>query len=129
MTPEQQVLAAVRAYYDAVNAAAKSGDPARVVALTTPQCTCRSLVSYLKGLRAKGQALRNARDEVGEVHVTQVTPDFAVVSVNYLSPSHQVIEVSSGKVLESFPSKQFKAQVTLKATPTGWLVALERETP
>ncbi|MDX6224928.1 MAG: hypothetical protein QOE64_1304 [Frankiales bacterium] len=127
LTPDQQVLAAVRAYYAAVNHAAATSDTAGVLATTLPACTCRSLVSYINGLRAKGQGLRNARDEVAEMHVMQVTKDFAVVSVMYFSPAHQVVDLKSGKVLESFPSKQFQAQVTVKAVTSAWLVAIERE--
>ncbi|MDX6199355.1 MAG: hypothetical protein QOJ79_2506 [Actinomycetota bacterium] len=127
LTPEEQVLAAVRAYYEAVNHAAETGDTTAVLATTLPNCTCRSLVSYIAGLRAKGQRLRNARNELGGMRVTQVTKDFAVVSVNYLSPAHQVVDAKSGKVLDSFPSKQFQAQVTVKAVASAWLVAVERE--
>lgn len=127
LTPEQQVLAAVRAYYEAVNHAADTGDTAGLLAATVPDCTCRSLVSYIKRLRTKGQILRNARNAVADMRVTQVTKSFAVVSVTYLSPAHQVVEVKSGKVVDSFPSKRFQAQVTLKAVASVWLVAVERE--
>lgn len=127
LTPEDQVLAAVRAYYEAVNRAADTGDTSRVLATTTPGCSCRSVVSYIDGLRAKGRELRNARNEVRELRVTQVTESFAVVAVTYLSPAHQVVDRKSGQVLETFPSKRFVAQVTVKVVASTWLVALERE--
>lgn len=127
LTPEEQVLAAVRAYYAAVNYAAETGDTSRVLATTTPECSCRSVASYIDGLQAKGQGLRNARNELGGLRVTQVTASFAVVAVNYLSPRHQVVDLKSGRILETFPSKRFVAQVTVKAVASNWLVALERE--
>jgi hypothetical protein len=126
-TPREQVLAAVRNYYATLNHTGSTADTAPLLRLSTPECACRDVASYIDQLTKKGQRLQNARDEVLSVSVQQVTAEFATVLVRYRSPEHQVIEVASGKVLESFPSKEVSAQLALKPVSGQWLVAVVRE--
>lgn len=127
MTPEQQVLAAVRAYYEALNVAGASGDTTQLAMLSTPDCSCRQVIAYLQELRAKGQRLRNARDDISKINVQRVGPDFATVLVHYTSPTHEVIAEADGTVLDSFPARKVAVQLALKSVTGRWLIAVARE--
>jgi hypothetical protein len=126
MTPEQQVLAAVRAYYAALNHAGATSETGPLALLSTPDCSCRSVVKYIDKLTAQGQRLRNARDDVISVSVQQVTKQFAIAVVAYSSPAHQVID-KAGKVVDSFPATKVQTQLALKPLGSKWLIAVARE--
>ena len=124
MTPEQQVLAAVRAYYAAANTAAATGDVRPLEAASLPQCDCRKLARSIASTYAAKQRLVNAVDTLTNVKVINVAPPAASVSATINVAAYSV--VSANGATKSYPADSFSVGIALIQQKGQWLVAAVR---
>jgi hypothetical protein len=100
LTPEAQVEAAVRTYYEAVNAAVATGDTNRMIALTAPGCGCRKLVGTVNSAFANGRS-QGAVFALKSLNVQDVQGNTSSANVTYSVSAYQDLD-SRGNVVESY---------------------------
>ena len=121
LTPEQQVEAAVRAYYAEVNRALSSGQTTQLAMLSHPQCSCRRLVTYISE-KWEGGALRGARYELKLVKAHPPLGGVLSALVSYSVSAYDVLD-RSGRVIEQVEGVEFSQKdVSLQRNAAGNLV-------
>lgn len=125
LTPEQQVLAAVRAYYAAVNTAGDTGDVAPLAALSTPDCDCRKLVKAIADAYASGTRIIGAVDTLLSPHVARIAPPGAVVEGRLRVSEHQLV-LKDGTT-KNEPADEFGIEILLGKKASQWLILSVRD--
>jgi len=112
LTPEAQVEAAVRTYYDTVDLALATGDTTKLVTLSRPSCFCRHLVEGINGVYPKGH-LEGAKFILHSAAVTEVIGGTAAAEVDYDVTKYTVINGtgSAPETVEPFHSHDLMSMV------------------
>jgi len=118
--PEAQVEAAVRTYYEAVNAAVATGDTNRMIALTAPGCGCRKLADTVNSAFANGRS-QGAVFALKSLNVQDVQGNTSSANVTYSVSAYQDLD-SRGNVVESYEPYDGH-DLLYMVKPTGqWIV-------
>jgi len=121
----QQVEAAVRAYYAAVEHAVQTGDTRDLSSRSTTGCNCRALVARVVALFKRGST-RGASLHVDSVDVVSATPRLGDVSIVYRTSPYRVVARDGSETAVSGRSAHEVA--ALVAFGSGrWLVADVRD--
>jgi hypothetical protein len=116
----------VRFFTGEVNQAYLDLDPARVTALSAPECqTCQRYVSSISEFAAQGASVSPYRVEVLEVEAPGVTPETSSLTVSVISRIGEVVVTrpDGTELLREAPEDQFVQNVSLIRQESGWLVA------
>lgn len=98
-TPEQQVEAAVREYYAAMDVAIRTGDIGSFKAITTEDCVCRDFATGVQNIFRGGSTSgagvsvvrikdANAHDRIGAATATVKTAAYTVTTKNGVQRSY-----------------------------------------
>jgi hypothetical protein len=124
-TPEEQVEAAVRAYYAELTRAARTNDTSRLRDMTTSGCPCRRPVRIIDGFAARGWTAPDAEFAVTLVRVRDADTRQAVVEVKTADAAYTVLD-RSGKAIDRIATRSTHVDLSLVRTPTdAWVIANE----
>lgn len=120
-TVEEQVEAAVRAYFAEVTHAAETNDTSRLRHLSTKGCPCYGYVRSFDKLRRQGKYLEGAVWTVDEIRVHDRIGDTALAEVRY-TVSPYVARDKNARVLRRFDQQSRHLDFSMVRTEQGWIV-------
>ena len=124
-TPEEQVEAAVRAYYAELTRAAQTKDTSRLREMTTNGCPCRRPARIIDGFAKRGWSAPDAEFAVTLINVRDADSRQAVVEVKTADAPYSVVD-RSGEVVDRIQSRTTHVDLSLISTTTGsWVIANE----
>jgi hypothetical protein len=121
-TPEQQIEAAVRAYYAELTTAVRTSDAAKLEAMTSRDCPCRRPVSVIKANARKGYSAPEASFSASSLQVHDVEPRVAGALITTDEAAYDVLD-TSGKVVGSVPARHHQLDLTLVLNENRWIIA------
>lgn len=119
-TPEEQVLAAVRTYYAAVDTASATGDVTGMNALTLPSCDCRKLARGIADSYRAGDRVEGVVHTLIDPHVDKVQPLAAFVSARLRISAHVFVTKDGSRKSEA--ADEFPIRVLLARKADQWLI-------
>jgi hypothetical protein len=120
-TPEQQVEAAVRAYYAELTRAAQTQDTSVLATLSTHGCSCFNVVGGIKALAAKGQTTPDAAWHVDSIRVHDVSDELGQAEVKYSVSRYQVLR-PDGSVVRTFDADTAHVDLSLVHSDGAWII-------
>lgn len=123
-TAEQQVLAAVRAYYAAANKATQSGDVSDMRARVVPRCDCSKLADSIEKSYAAGNRFVGAKDSISELRLVTLEPPAATVAVKVRIAAYTLVRPDGSR--QAFAAETFTGAVVLLQRAGRWLLASVR---
>ena len=124
-TPEQEIEAAVRAYYAELQRAARTNDTSELRGLTTRQCPCFRPVQVIEGNRKKGRTTPDATFGVTRVRVHNLEGRSAIVEVATSDAAYDVMD-SSGTVIGRVSARNHLLDLTVVRDDDGrWIIVNE----
>jgi hypothetical protein len=120
---EQQVEAAVRAYYAEIVKAARSNDTSRLRTMVAASCPCFRTVTVINRNRREGQRTPTLAIELQSVSVHDVIADSASAEVTTRDTGYDVLS-RSGQVIEHIPEAKTHLDLSLVRSKSDvWVVA------
>lgn len=120
-TPEEQVEAAVRAYYAELTRAAQTQDTSDFKLLVTKGCPCYSVATAIQETQREGKTTPDAAWNVVGVRVHDLEGTSAVAEVTYEVAAYKVLD-RDGKVVERYPAQDGHVDLSLARSERGWIV-------
>jgi hypothetical protein len=120
-TPEEQVEAAVRAYYAELTRAAQTNDTTVLKTMTTKGCPCYRPVRVIERGAARGQITPDAEWTITSLNVHDIEDDLAVAEVEYRVTAYDVLD-GDGKVLGRVNAQTSHYDLSLAKGPRGWVI-------
>jgi hypothetical protein len=125
MTPEQEVEAAVRAYYAELTRAAQTNDTESLRKMTTTGCPCFRPVKVIERNEANGRRTPDASFQVERLMIHEVDATSAAVEVETDEAAYQVVN-REAEVVGRVPARSNHVQLSLVRNHLGaWIVANE----
>jgi hypothetical protein len=124
MTPEQQVLAAVRAYYAAANGATQTGDVTVMQSLTVPNCDCKKLADSIRTTYAAGSRFLGARDTITDLKLVSLNPPAASVAIKIHIGAYTLLKPDGTK--KQYAAESFVGGIALIKRGSQWLLVSVR---
>jgi hypothetical protein len=121
-TPEQEVEAAVRAYYAELTRAAQTNDTSRLRGLMTDTCPCFGTVRAVEAAKKKGHRTRGIRIRLQSVKVRDVIRGTAAAEVLYDVNGYDVVK-ADGSVMNRVPPRQDHLDLSLTQIRGRWVVS------
>ncbi len=122
-TPEQQIEAAVRAYYAALLLGVQTSQTSDLRLLVTKACPCFAAVQTLEDNRAKGRSGPDAQLDIQELSVHNVKAGLAGASVTYQVSGYDLVN-KSGEVVSKIKPRHDAVDLTMVRRPAGtWVVS------
>lgn len=101
--PEDEVAAAARAYYAALQKAGETGDVTALRALIAPACACKDQIGYIEGEHRAGHRFTTRYTVEGvTTHDVTATSGFATVTITYAASA--VVD-RAGRVVRALPGR------------------------
>ncbi len=119
--PTDEVAAAARAYYAALENAGRTGDPAPLAALLAPSCDCRKQVDYIRREATAGHRTTTTYT-IEAVRPHDVTASAAAATVTYSSPESKVVDTSGRTVRTLSALSHVGYDLALRRDGGRWLV-------
>lgn len=120
-TPEEQVEAAVRAYYAELTRAAQTQETSEFKRLVTSGCPCFRVATAIDRIRRLGQATPDAAWTVNKVKVKDLDDKTAVAEVDYSVAAYAVLN-DKGLVVDRYPKQRGLVDLSFVLTDRGWIV-------
>jgi hypothetical protein len=118
---EQQVEAAVRAYYAELTRAIRSGDADTLATLSAKTCPCWGSVQGIRKLASKGQRSPKAQIVLRAVKVHDVIARSAGAEVTYHVSSYDLVD-SKGAVVTKVPARSDHIDLSLISMQGRWVL-------
>jgi predicted lipid-binding transport protein (Tim44 family) len=118
---EDQVEAAVRAYYAELIEAVRTGDPTELKPLVDRNCPCYRAVEVIEQNSAKGHKTPDAELSVVSVRVHDVEGKTSAAEVSFDASAYDVVD-SAGTVVERIPARKSRVDLSLVENDTRWIV-------
>ena len=119
---EQQVEAAVRAYYAELTRAAQTNDTSVLKKMLRKTCPCYRAVRVIEAGARQGESTPDAKWTLKSVRVHDITGMAAVAEVNYQVSAYDVVD-KSGVVIDHIGSRSSHLDLSLIQSGTPWVVA------
>jgi hypothetical protein len=119
---EQQVEAAVRAYYAELTHAAQTNDTSTLKAMLRPSCPCFNAVKILDKNARTGRTTGDAKFSLRSVKVHDVTGKTAAAEVRYDVSAYDVLR-SNGTVVSHVRAQSSHLDLSLLEVGRRWRVA------
>jgi hypothetical protein len=116
---EQQVEAAVRAYYAELTRAAQTLDTTNLKTLAEASCPCSGSAKSIDSTRKSGHRIPKASWTVRKLRVHDVIARSAGVEVWYRVASYTVLD-GNGQVINRFPKRDKHVDLTLLNEGDRW---------
>jgi hypothetical protein len=120
-SPTDDVAAAARAYYAALEKAGQTGDATPLAALLAPSCDCRKQVDYIRREAAAGHHTTTTY-AIENVRPHDVTASAAAATVTYSSPASKVLDASGRTVRTLSALSHVGYDLALRLDGGHWLV-------
>jgi len=120
-SPTDEVAAAARAYYAALEKAGQTGDTTALAALLAQSCDCRKQVDYIRREAAAGHHTTTTYT-VEAVRPHDVTASAAAATVTYSSPESKVLDASGRTVRTLSALSHVGYDLALRRDGGSWLV-------
>jgi hypothetical protein len=120
-TPEEQIEAAVRAYYAELTRAAQTQDTDRLAMLSTKGCPCYGYVTSIDQAAQKDQTSPDAAWRVIDVRAHDVAATDALAEVKYEVAAYALID-RSGDVVRRFPARDGHVDLSLVRVRDDWII-------
>jgi dihydropteroate synthase len=121
-TPEQEVEAAVRAYYAELTRAAQTNDTTRLKQMIDRNCPCYGTVRALEAATSRGERTPDVEIRLRSVSVHDVIEGTSAAEVLYEVNSYNLLG-SDGEVLNRVPARADHVDLSLIRTASRWIVA------
>jgi cytoskeletal protein RodZ len=118
---EDQVEAAVRAYYAELVRAGATNDASRLKKLVHESCPCYNAVKVIEGHAARGERSTDSNFDLQLVHVHDVTGKVAAAEVRYKVDAYLVVD-SSGDTVAEIKAQTGHFDLSLAQTKAGWII-------
>jgi len=122
LTPEQEVEAAVRAYYAELTRAAQTNDTSKLKTLMRKNCPCYRAVRVIERGAQRGERTPDLEWRLQGLEIHDLSEGVVGVEVRYSVTGHDVVD-ASGKVIESFPATTEHMDLSLVKQSSTWVVA------
>jgi hypothetical protein len=119
---EQQVEAAVRAYYAELTRAAQTNDTTRLKSMIDKNCPCYRAVRVINAGARRGESTPDAAWTLKSVRVHDITGVAAVAEVKYRVTAYDVISRSGG-VVDHIGRRRSHLDLSLIEKSDRWIVA------
>lgn len=120
-SPAQQVEAAARSYFAALEKAGQTGDVGGLEPLLGPKCDCRRALAAIQADAKAGRHV-TTRYVVSEVKAGEVTATAGTAVVTFSSPASKLVD-ANGKTVRSLPArKDAGAELTFRLSGSTWLL-------
>jgi predicted lipid-binding transport protein (Tim44 family) len=119
---EQQVEAAVRAYYAELTRAAQTNDTSTLKTMLRKSCPCYRAVRVIDTGARQGETTPGAKWTLDSVRVHDITGRAAVAEVNYRVSAYDVLD-KSGNVIDHIDTRSNHFDLSLVQSGTPWIVA------
>jgi hypothetical protein len=124
-TPEEQVEAAVRAYYAELTRAAQTNDTSVLKTMTTKGCPCYRAVRVIDRNKKKGRTTPNAEFGIQRIRVHDVDGATALAQVRTQEAAYQVFNARN-RAIGQVPARSHFLDLSLIRTSAGeWVVGNE----
>jgi len=122
---EAGARAFVHYWFAALDYGVQTGDVAPLTAASAPQCApCRRLASEITAAYGVGSTVQGGKHSIRAITAEEFSLDARPVLTVYYDRSSKAVLGEAGQIGESTPAASFvRAQVTLRRTSTGWVVA------
>jgi len=121
-TPEEEVEAAVRAYYAELSRAAQTNDTSKLRTMTTTGCPCYRPVRVIDKNESKGRTTPDARIEIASLRIHDIEGRTALAEVKTNEGMFKVFD-SSAEVIGRVPARQNHLDLSLVQTEAGrWII-------
>ena len=120
-TPEAQVEAAVRAYYDEITRAVRTNDASKLKRMVEKSCPCYNAVEVVEGHAARGETSPDTKFTLQSVRVHDITGRLAAAEVRYKVNAYDVFD-SSGEAVASIEAQRSHFDLSLAQTDAGWII-------
>lgn len=120
-TVEEQVEAAVRAYYAELTRAAQTNDTTRLKTMVTRGCPCYRPVRVIERGARRGESTPDARWTIRTLRVHDIVGETALVEVRYDVSAYDVVD-RSGKVLAHIGKQTSHFDLSLVKGDRGWVI-------
>jgi hypothetical protein len=114
------VVAAVRAFYAAVDLGLRTGQTANIVKTSTPDCPCRNVVKTIHSMFSTGRVV-GSRVVISHVQLEIFEPTVAVIYLVNDYPAFTIVN-PEGHTVESGARYLRQSAVRVRLWPQGWLV-------
>jgi len=122
LTPEQEVEAAVRAYYAELTRAAQTNDTSKLKTLIHKNCPCAGSARSIDETAKRGLMTRSAAWTVRSIDVHDVTAGAAAAEVRYDVSAFSVHE-EDGTVVDRYPKRSAHVDLSLVLLDGRWVLA------
>ncbi|MGH3658408.1 MAG: hypothetical protein ACRDUA_17275 [Micromonosporaceae bacterium] len=120
-TPEEQVEAAVRAYYAELTRAAQTNETTRLKSMVTRGCPCYRPIRVIEKGAARGEITPDAEWTIESVRVHDIEGETAVADVRYEVSAYDVVD-TDGNVLGRVEAQRSHYDLSLVRAPSGWVI-------
>ena len=122
LTPEQEVEAAVRAYYAELTRAAQTNDTSKLRKLMHKNCPCYRVLRSIDETAREGSSTPDAEWVLREVKLHDVYPGVAGAEVRYTVKPYTALN-SAGEVTDSFPQEDAHLDLSLVRANGAWIIS------
>ncbi len=122
LTPEQEVEAAVRAYYAELTRAAQTNDTSRLKKLVHKNCPCYRAVTVIEDGARRGERTPDLEWRLQTVKVHDVVSSSAAAEVRFRVSDYKVID-GAGRTVERFPATNAHLDLSLTEQQKVWVVS------
>lgn len=120
-TPEEEVEAAVRAYYAELTRAAQTNDTTDLKTMVTRGCPCYRPIRVIDDGAAQGQITPDAVWTIRSLRIHDIEGDTALADVRYDVSAYEV-EDADGRVLGRVAAQSSHYDLSLVRGPSGWVI-------
>jgi hypothetical protein len=118
---EDQVEAAVRAYYAELTRAVQTNDASMLKRMVARACPCYNAVKVVEGHAARGEMSPDTEYTLRSVRVHDVTGKLAAAEVRYRVNAYKVLD-SSGNTIADIEAQRSHYDLSLAETKDGWII-------
>lgn len=118
---EQQVEAAVRAYYAELVRAKQTNDTAKLTLLVSKACPCYRSVGIIQDNRRRGRSGPDAQIKVEDVNTHDVIGDTAGAVVAFRAAGYNLVD-RKGHVVSRIRARSYKVDLSFVSTNGAWIL-------
>jgi hypothetical protein len=121
-TPEEQVEAAVRAYYAELTRAAQTNDTSKLKPMMAPGCPCYRAVRVIDRNAREGERTPDASFELKELRIHDVEGSTALAEVRTVESAYRVLGTDGGVVDRVAAQKTHLDLSLVRAEGDTWII-------
>lgn len=120
-TVEEQVEAAVRAYYAELTRAAQTQETAEFRRHVASGCSCARVADSIERVRKAGKSTPDVAWTVEEIVIKEMRDETAVAEVRYRVAPYEVLD-AKGRVLKRYEAQRGHVDLSMVKGSRGWIV-------